>query len=320
MSSGMPARKRTSTGTRASTSTRLHDELATRILQLQKERGATPGTRLIELDLSQQLGVSRTPIRGALRLLESRRLIAPRPGGGYELRRPIEKVRELELVDEHDEQDRILFLAIAEARLAGRLPDRCMQQELVRMFDTNTAAVIRILRQLAELGVVERNRGNGWTFLPALDTERAQAESYQLRLILEPAFLLEPSFRLDRDWALRARKRHEDFRKKRWRATLAIELYDINADFHESLARFSDNRFMLGIMQQQNRLRSFVNYAWDYGAERVHASLDEHLGILGALELDDRPRAAKLMRRHLEIASQTDGVAAVCCGAHTGVA
>jgi DNA-binding GntR family transcriptional regulator len=287
-------------------------ELAARVLGLQKARGAGAGSRLVELDLCNELGVSRTPIRGALKLLAAQGLVEGRANRGFVLVRPVKQVPELELTNEREEADRRLFVAIAEARLDGRLEDRCTQQELVRMFDTTVGAVVRVLRQLAELGVVERNRGNGWTFLPTLDTTRAQQESYELRLVLEPAFLLQPGFRLDRDWAAGSRAKHEEFRTRAWRSTLAIELYEMNADFHESLARCSGNRYMLSIMQQQNRLRSFINYRWDYGADRVQASIEEHLGILSALEKGENEVASVLMSRHLKIASQVDPAGDTC--------
>ena len=61
------------------------------------------GSRLVETELAQMLGVSRTPVREALRKLESEGLVAAQPGGGvvvcdleaelveiYELRQRIE--------------------------------------------------------------------------------------------------------------------------------------------------------------------------------------------------------------------------------------
>jgi DNA-binding GntR family transcriptional regulator len=42
-----------------------------------------PGQRLLEPELTQRLAISRTPIREALRVLHSERLLVLRPGGGY---------------------------------------------------------------------------------------------------------------------------------------------------------------------------------------------------------------------------------------------
>lgn len=46
----------------------------------------TPGERLVEERLGQQLGLSRTPIREALHRLEQEGLLLNRPRGGYEVR------------------------------------------------------------------------------------------------------------------------------------------------------------------------------------------------------------------------------------------
>jgi DNA-binding GntR family transcriptional regulator len=48
---------------------RLQVDLAKRILRMLTDRGAEPGYHLIEVELSQHFQVSRTPIRGALKLL-----------------------------------------------------------------------------------------------------------------------------------------------------------------------------------------------------------------------------------------------------------
>jgi DNA-binding GntR family transcriptional regulator len=53
-------------------------------------------------------------------------------------------------------------------------------------------------------------------------------------------------------------------------------------------------------MQRQNQVRSFLNYQWGYGVERVQASIEEHLAILDALEAGQNRRAADLMLAHLE--------------------
>lgn len=293
------------TSARKSTPSRLHAELASKIVSHLREQHAGIGQHLVELDLCEHFAVSRTPIRGALKLLEERGLLESRTNRGFVLARPVDSFGPIAPAAVRDEEEKNLFIQIAQARLANNLPDECTQQELVRRFNVRVAVVVTVLRQLADLGLVERKPGNGWMFLPSMDSTLAQEESYQLRLALEPAILRQEKFTLDPKWAGETRQRHEHFRNQPWRDTMAIEFYEMNADFHEALAIASNNRYMLHIMQQQNRLRRFLNYSWQYGVDRVHASISEHLAILTALENRENEVAAVLMRRHLEIASST---------------
>ena len=170
------------------------------------------------------------------------------------------------------------------------------------MFGAKLPAVVRVLRGLSELGLVERKPGNGWSFIASINSASAQAEAYAFRHMLEPAALLQPGFELDREWASACRARHLVFKRKAWRDTLAVEFYGMNADFHEQLARCSGNRYMLDAMQRQNQVRSFLNYNWEYGVSRVRASIEEHLAILDAVEAGRNEQAAELMRTHLDIA------------------
>ncbi|MBI1262154.1 MAG: GntR family transcriptional regulator [Rhizobiales bacterium] len=284
---------------------RLHAELAGKIVERLKEEKAGVGQHLVELELCDYFAVSRTPIRGALKLLAAQGLLESRANRGFVLAKPVEGFGAIAPTAVRDEEEKLLFVKIAEDRLSGRLEDECTQQELVRRYNVRVAVVVTVLRQLADLGVVERKPGNGWMFLPTMDSSLAQEESYQLRIVLEPAILRQEKFELDLKWARETRKRHEYFRNEPWRDTMAVEFYEVNADFHEKLALASNNRYMLHIMQQQNSLRRFMNYSWQYGVERVQASIDEHLAILSALEKSENEVAAVLMRRHLEDASQT---------------
>ena len=306
-------RKRTSapaiSKTRETAPSRLQEELAARIVQLLIDRGAGIGHHLVELDLCRHFGISRTPVRGALKLLAGSGILESRTNRGYVLNRALDKAPDVGILADRDEEDARLFVAIAEARVSGRLPDQCTQQEMVRRFKTRVAVVVRVLRELAKLGVAERKPGNGWRFLPTMDSARAERESYQFRMLVEPALLLQPGFQLDREWAARARAHHQSFLEKPWRNTLAVEFYEMNAEFHESLARASGNRHMLSAVQQQNQLRRFLNYHWDYAIERVRESASQHLAILAALEAEDNEFAAVLMRRHLASAPGAGGAA-----------
>ncbi|MFW7269677.1 FCD domain-containing protein [Gluconacetobacter sp. Hr-1-5] len=288
-----------------SATSRLRADLAGRILKLLKDQGAQPGHRLVECDLCRHFGVSRTPIRGALQLLANAGTVESRANRGYVLLHPIREAPEPPTLTGQDEEDRELLVKIARARNNGLLPDECSQQEMVRHLDVTMATLLRVLRQLADLGLVERKPGKGWIFLPAIDSTRAQEESYAFRRVVEPAALLAPTFELDQNWLERSRAQHESFRKRRWRDTLAVEFFQMNADFHEQLARCSGNRYLLGAVQGQNRLRSFLNYHWVHGVPRVIASIEEHLAIMDALADGRNDRASALMLDHLASSSRT---------------
>lgn len=277
----------------------LQAELAGRILRALHEQGAGTGHHLVEQDLCRQFGVSRTPIRGALKLLAEDGRVEARANRGFILLKPVTNVADAEPIDPQEEEDQTLFIAVAQARNTGKLPVEVAQQEIVRMFDVKLPTVLRVLRQMSELGLVERKPGNGWSFTPSIDSSRTRSESYAFRRAIEPAVLLQPTFQLDREWARESRARHLEFRRKPWRDTLAVKFYEVNSDFHEQLARCSGNRYMLNAVQRQIQLRTFMNYQWVYGVERVHASIDEHLAILTALEANRNQDAAVLMEGHL---------------------
>jgi DNA-binding GntR family transcriptional regulator len=281
---------------------KLHADLARRILRRLKDQGAGRGHHLVLLDLCEAFHVSRTPVRGALRLLAEQGLVEGRANRGYALVDTVRDAPDIPPSSPLDDTDQALFITIAEGRNSGRIPDQCSQQELIRLLGANGPALIRVLRQLAALGLVERKAGNGWSFAAGIDSARARADSYDFRRIVEPAGLLEDRFELDRAWVARGRARHLDFRKRKWRDMMSVELFEINADFHEQLARCSGNRYLLDAVQRQNRLRTFLNIEWVNGPERVEASIDEHLDILDALEAGDNRRASELMAQHLDCA------------------
>ncbi|HEX3754352.1 MAG TPA: GntR family transcriptional regulator [Rhizomicrobium sp.] len=285
------------------TPSRLQAELARRILKTLQDEGATPGQRLVELDLCRRFGVSRTPVRGALRLLATQGAIVPRANRGFVLTQAAKEVPASESASRDPDEKRTLFAALAQARNTGKLADRFTQQEIVRRFGARLPIVLAVLRQLAELGLVQRRAGNGWGFGPAADAQRAQAESYAFRRALEPAMLLQPGFRLDRFWLEKTRAAHLKFRRRTWRDSDATDFYEVNADFHEQLARCSGNRYMLGAVRQQIVLRRFLSHQLEYDAKRIGAAIDDHLEILAALEGGWNDKAAALMLHHLTISA-----------------
>ena len=278
------------------TATPLQRELARNILELLRDRGAAPGARISRAGLAEALGVSRTPVHGAVALLEALGAVATE---GRALRL-IDA--EAELPPEGDGEktgvDRLL-VAIAQGRSDGRVAEEVSERQLAQQFAAPRGAVAQALAQLAEAGVVSRNRGHGWRFTAGFASRAERAASYRFRMLIEPPALLEPTFALPAGFAARMRAEHHRFLERTWHDDHAVALYRINAAFHEGLAEASGNRFIAAAVAQQNRVRLLSNYSWRVGAERVAVTVREHLAILDALEAGDQERAALLMRLHL---------------------
>jgi DNA-binding GntR family transcriptional regulator len=291
---------------------RLQRELSAGIMDLIHTERLAPGTRLAEVALAERLQVSRTPVRAALKHLANRRLVRTGARRGYFVADAAPATLKPPSRPSPDETDR-LSLAIARDRRAGRLADEVSERDLMQRYGATRPLVQRVLTRLAEVAAVRRKPGHGWRFQPIIADAQARDESYRYRLLIEPAGLLEPSFRLDPLWAQEMRRRHQEMLAMPWSETASIALYEMNAAFHEGLAAASGNRYLLVAVQQQNRLRRFANYDWTFGYERVVVNCREHLAILDRLEAGDNAVAADLLREHLQGAARlkriTDGAA-----------
>ena len=295
----MAARNASSEPARGS---RLQREAATRIRTMLVQRDAPAGTHLPELELCRELKISRTPVRAALSLLANQGLVEFHAGRGFFLKRKLQESDRGPTVAADDEVE-ALSVAIARDRMSGGLADETSEADLMRRYKVTRALLTRVLRQLAEAGMVERNRGHGWSFLPVLaDEGQGEADSYRFRMIVEPAGILEPDFNPDPKWLRSIRARHERILKPGSKFS-PVNFFEMNAEFHEGLARASGNNFLHMAVVQQNKLRRFLNYNWTYGRDRVEISVREHLAILDAIETGSREWAASLLRRHIQMAS-----------------
>jgi DNA-binding GntR family transcriptional regulator len=106
----------------------LHDEVVTRIRDLIIEGVLAPGTRINEMQLTQQLGVSRTPLREALKFLASEGLIELVAARGA-------IVRKFSAKDVRDMLDVLAVLEAFAARLACRNANDAEIAEVRRLHD-----------------------------------------------------------------------------------------------------------------------------------------------------------------------------------------
>jgi len=279
---------------------RFHADLARGILELIRENGFSVGSQLKEQWLSAELGVSRSPVRAALRLLASRGIVKSIPNQGSFLLVPAETIEERVTEIPQTEEEK-LYQTITRDRFAQRIDLRINVTELVRRYGTTRSMIGRVLGRLADEGLVERESGRRWSFVPSLDDPGIYDDSYRYRLLIEPAAILGPGFRPDPAQIARLRRVQEDLLAGAIYTAPSRRLVESDADFHQTISTFSGNRFIMQAVQQQTQLRRFMEYQFGGERERMAQSCREHMAIIHALEAGDHQTAADLMRVHITV-------------------
>ncbi len=283
--------------TRSSSQSRFR--LANQILDVVREGRFERGHHLREQQLGDLLQVSRTPVRAALTLLAERGVVEARRNQGFFLKATPDELHRI-AIDVPSTADQDLYGEIVQDRLAGRLPASFTQAEIARRYDVDRTLLQRTLSRLVDDGLLERNAGRGWTFLPALDSGLALRASYEFRRIIEPQGLLLPDFRPDPAALDRIRLQHIYLEAHPRIASVdPKQLFETDASFHEAIAGFSGNAFVLQAVQQQNRLRRLLEFSGYANRRRVRDWCREHLAILDAVAEGDNAKAAEIMGTHL---------------------
>lgn len=284
----------------------LQVDIANRVIGLIRDGTFRSGQHLAEQELAEQFGVSRSPVRMALRLLEDRGYVELKKGLGVFVARRVPSSRMATLASRQlTEED--LYRAIISDRANQALADTLAETELLARYETTRGQLMKTLLRMAHERLIERRKGNGWSFLPMLDSVDAKQDSYRFRMILECAALREPGFTVDPAELARIRTQHERFLEQRPTAANVPDFFEMNTRFHEMLARFCGNRFILGAIKHQNQLRRFEEYATYVRRRAIQPteSCQEHLQIIKALESGDREWAAALLYNHLSRASKS---------------
>jgi len=294
------AKQRDGQGARA---TSLQTDLARQIIEIARDEGWAPGMHVPELALARRFGVSRSPVRKALELLGRREVLRFHPGEGYRLARDLrDAADQVSLVPPSASED--LYSLVMSDRAAGELASQVSEAELSARYGVTRGAARRVLMRFAAEGLAERSRGHGWRFADTLDTETAIAESYRFRIAVECAGLRQPGYALEATKMAQLRRAHEEILTRTAGTVNRAEWFRVNASFHEALAAWSGNRFILQAVRQQNKLRQLNEYAYfpNLAAARISQSCREHMGILDALQGGDLAFAEALLERHLRLA------------------
>ncbi|TDK52405.1 GntR family transcriptional regulator [Antarcticimicrobium luteum] len=275
-----------------------HLLLAQQILSVALERGMAAGDHLPEQSLSDACGVSRTPIRSALKILEENEFIRWREEEGYFLAiaqadQITAAIRRLEDLDES------LASRILSDRAERRIGDVQSVSALVRRYGTTRNSVLNALKILSRDGIVAQLPGRSWAFQPLLDSPNAIEESLAMRLTIEPQAILAPGFSLDNQRAGILRQQMEEMLRTGHGRIVAAGFHRVDTEFHGFIAECSGNRFLRGTLLAHHRLRRATQKDRSVPDFRLRQSLEEHLEILDSLERSQFDLAADQMVLHL---------------------
>jgi DNA-binding GntR family transcriptional regulator len=283
--------------------------LAQRIIVLASRSEWVVGHHLTEHGLVDALGVSRTPVRAALRELEEQGIVEARLRRGYFLCRNGRDLVNTQL-REHPTVEEELHNRILRDHASGVLPSAVTAGEISQTYEANRGVVARVLIRMQDDGLVRQKGGREWHFTSALGGLNGARLSYEFRLIIEPAALLLPGFQINSFEFDELRASHVDLLKRIGKERKAarvdpVEIFMLDANFHEALAEATQNHFILESIRQQNKLRKILEFG-SYGAvDRIREWSGEHLRVLDAIKARDMQLASRRLREHLFNAMST---------------
>ena len=197
--------------------TALYLEVAERLRQLIFGHEMMPGAWIDEQKLAEQYGISRTPLREALKVLASEGLVELKPRRGCYVTE----------ISRQDMDDLFPLIALLEGRCAAEAARRAKPADL------------RELREIHE-------------------TLEAAAREGQINAFFEA-----------------------------------------NQEFHKRIQELANNRWLLSVIQDLRKVLKLCRMHSLSREGRLQQSLDEHRGILTALEAADAEKSEKLMHDHL---------------------
>ncbi len=279
-------------------------ELAKKILDILRRERAQAGFHIREQWLADVIGISRSPVRTALKDLERLHVVRSEQKKGYFLQigagsKAFENI-ELPVVETEK-----IYRQIASERFANLIGNQISVGDLVRRYAASRSVIQKVLARMQEDGLVEKTAGHGWVFGPALNDEASYQDSYQFRLLIEPAALLQAQFHLPAEQLAQLRHIHLSALSNGLANETISSLFDIDAEFHDALADAGDNRFLSQAIRQQTRLRRLSEYEKYTSRERLVDSFEEHLSILDAIENGAFAEAAERMSLHIRTSDAT---------------
>ncbi|SON52582.1 GntR family transcriptional regulator [Vibrio tapetis] len=279
--------------------TQLQQDLLFKVVARLKAENASAGSSLNESSLAQEFEVSRTPLRAMLTHLSAQGICKAVPYKGFVLQVNAADINIESGGSNEQARQEQLYLRVLMDLFFGELGASFSEKDLQQRYQANRGEIQSVLRLLESDAIFRRSPGYKWQLDGVLNTQERHAESYRCRLIFEPAGLLEPTWKLDLVKLEHCRDRHIKAIAEPESVT-ASQLFSLSADFHELLASCSGNRFLLGVMQQQNRLRKATDLVSMHIQSSVSRSCQRRLDIMELVFDGDNQAAATKLAELLE--------------------
>jgi len=265
-------------------------------LDVQFSRALTPGDRVNEAEIADQLGVSRTPVREVLLQLAAEGVVEYQPRRGFRLLRFSQEKKAFEAADGGSLDDRVM-----RDMALGALDAVISERALMQRYGVPHGTLVSTLRRLMRDQLVEPSFGRGWIFADV--GPAALADSYRFRQIVEPAAILSDAYAPDAG-ALQALDREHAEAIEAIDGMARRRLFDLDARFHALVARGANSQYLTHAIERQNNIRRVNEYIGFIRLERIRHSMVEHRGIIAAVLTGDRQLASALMRVHLQVSER----------------
>jgi DNA-binding GntR family transcriptional regulator len=287
----------------------LTPQIARMIVGYAQSNTLKQGDHLPAQKLADLFRVSRSPVNEALKFLEKHEVVHREPNRGFFLAKEPDAIA-LDLPSSiTGEAGEELYFQIADDRLSGVLHDRVSESEIIRRYGTSRGEALKVLNRMAREGWIERLPGKGWEFHATLTSGEAYEMAYLFRAAIEPAAILQPSFRVDQVAFRRAREQQQTLLDGAYLTLSRSELFRMNSGFHEMIVDCSHNIYFIESIRRVNASRRLAEYRKTLNRARLVGQSLEHIRILDLLEAHEFEKAAEFMKFHLEYALKvkTDG-------------
>lgn len=256
-----------------------------------------PGDHMRAQQLANRFQVSRYPMTEAFQLLSQHELAEHRPHHGFYLTERARTTPHRFTPDTSNEE--ALYQIIANDHLDRRLPELVTGVFLSERYALSRSQISSLMTRITSEGWASRRSGQGWHFNDVLRTPEALAQTYRVRLVIEPAAILEPTFHLPKDRLDHLKSSEMNLLNGGIEKLSPEELYQVGVTFHETVMEASGNPFFLETLKRLNRIRRLLAYRSMKDRKRYYTQAEEHLQILDWLERQNQSAAADAMRKHL---------------------